>query len=213
MSWNITVWSLSPAFPLKFHCVSWFPGFSDTSRIISLWSISAWATYRFWLTVRLTSCILFHGAAVVALSNRKRNWVLLRLKVGGRLHSAVSQNQWKMAFLSCRFFFSQGVSALCKINVVSETAIIKFIPAGLGRSSKTGGCVGYWLQLSEMVTSGRVVPIGRITWRSPLSIFGALWPISFACSLKWSLAKLSLQEPKWYKQQCVTLDAISCWDS
>ena len=46
---------------------------------------------------------------------------------------------------SCRFFCSQTFSALCKINVVSENAIIKFIPTYLSRSSKTeSGILTLW---------------------------------------------------------------------
>jgi len=44
---------------------------------------------------------------------------------------------------SCGFFSSRAFSALCKLNTVSENAIIKFILTCLSRSSKTESSVEF----------------------------------------------------------------------
>lgn len=76
---------------LKFHHTLCFPGFSDGRMIMCTWSVSTSATCSLWVAVGLTSCCLFCGvAASVALRNRKRNWLLYRLRAGGGLLSAVS---------------------------------------------------------------------------------------------------------------------------
>lgn len=100
VSWDITIGSVSPALWLKFRHIFWFPGFSDRRIITCIWSVSASATYRLWVAMGLTSCSLFFGVtASVALRNRRRNWLLYRLRVGGGLLSAVSPDTETLPFI------------------------------------------------------------------------------------------------------------------
>lgn len=108
----------------------------------------------------------------------------------------------KTALFLCMFFSSWAFSALCKINVVSENAIIKFILTCLSRSSKTESGVEFWLlalrsKWFKWSSNYRQNNIEKslkyiLVWEY---IRHLIWLF-----IKWSLAKLSHQKPNWYKQ-------------
>lgn len=192
MSWDITIVSVSPALPLKFHHIFWFPGFSDRRIIICTWSVFASATYRLWVAVGLTSCCLFHGVtASVALRNRKRNWLLCRLRVeGGRL-PAVSPEQWKTAFF-------HGGSFPCKLSVPYANKC-SFRKCHHQNSSwlLSAEVAKLWVEFwcCEVVSSDELLPTGRITSRSPQSMCssGTRCPIWFDCSLNYHLSSFLIK--------------------
>lgn len=144
------------------------------------------------------------------LEEQKKKVASLQVEGGRRTSFCSVTGTVEDCLFSCRFFSSQAFSALCKINVVSENAIIKFILTCLSRSSKTGsGILVLWSSWFSWASTYRPNNIKE----SPKHVL--VWdcvPHLIWLFTKWSLAKLSHQKPNWCKQ-CIKIDPNSCWNS
>lgn len=107
------------------------------------------------------------------------------------------QNSGRLPF-SCRLFSSRAFSALCKINVASENAVIKFSLTCLSRSSKTESAI-----LTLWSSQFRWAPTCRQNNIKESPKYVLFWDYTshlIWLFTKWSLAKLPHQTPNWYKQ-------------
>lgn len=134
MSWDITTGSLSPIQLLKVPSYFVFPRLlwrkDDNVHMICFYFsylqlVSGSGADQ--LLLVLWSCCLS------CFEEQKKK--LASLQVEGRRWTSFCSLTRRLHF-SCRFFSLWAFSAICKINVVSENAIIGFVPTCLSRSNK-----------------------------------------------------------------------------
>lgn len=137
------------------------------------------------------------------LKEQKKDLAALQVEGVRRASFCTVTRNVEVCHFSCRFS-SEPFSALCEVNVASERGIVKFILTYLRRSSKTGsGVLTFWSSQFGWASTYRQNNVKD--YSKYLLLWGYMSRLTWLFT-KWSLAKLSHQNPNWYKQQCINLD-------